>query len=626
METNNLARKPVFLLPRSVHLPFLLPFSTRIWSLLKLTCVILPGFGSASLLAQPTITSQPGHDTFVVGQTPGFRVDAIGTGILTYQWMRNGSNISGATEARYYGPPVQSNHHGHNFSVRVTDGSGKSIVSEMATLNVATSTAHTVLPEPNPELARFHLDAVTGNDQTGNGSAAAPYRSFAFVKPFLTAGDVVVFHDGDYGEIVLRYQPFPGWVTLIAAPGSSPILQKIVVDGGGHSNRVVWNGRFNMNFHVRFIGFSIRDGVDIGGANHVRVERCTINRAPPWNGSVTAIERAGVKIRACRSIVIADCEITESPTGIGARGNDLILRNNHIHHISHDGIRLTGCDQVLIEGNTIHNLDDGAGDTNPPDWNRHCDGMHITMESGTYPIDANAGVTIRSNIIYHCESMGIMYQNGSTRLHFNSNFVVENNVFGPAGGYLLHFKDTCLGFIFRNNSFVTIPNDSFQGLYRNLNCSDYRIGLPTYASSTGVEIFNNIFRSITGDWVNPQYATRFDHNLYYQKSSEFVPGDDALISPTSPFLSNVSYTGEILGGSLAVNAGTPTGASVKDIRGIQRDSQPDIGAWEFSSGNTPPSILNLGSRTVKAGSSVLFQIQVTDPDAGQILQVHATGG
>lgn len=597
----------------------------RFTAFLQSASLVLPILGAVSLNAQPTITYHPGHDTFVVGQTPGFRVDATGTGTLTYQWMRNGSNIPGANAARYYGPPVKSADEGASFSVRVTDGSGQSVVSNLATLNVASQTAHSILQDPDPALARFHLDAVNGNDQTGDGSASAPYRTVAKVRPFLTTGDTVLFHDGNYGNIELRYQPFPGWVTLMAAPGASPIIQKLVVDGGGHPNRVVWNGRFNMNYHLRIIGFSIFDGVDIGGANHVRVERCTIRRSIPLNGSVTAIERSGVKIRACRSIVIEDCEITESPTGIGARGNDLILRNNHIHHLSHDGIHLSGCDQVLVEGNTIHNLDDGAGDTNPPDWNRHCDGMHITMESGDYPIDANAGITIRGNTIYHCESMGIMYQNWSERLHFNRNFVVENNVFGPAGGYLLHFKDTCLGFVFRNNSFLTIPNDSYQGLYRTLTCSDYRIALPTYASSTGVEIFNNIFPNITGDWVRPQYTTRFDHNLFYQKTSDFETGEDAILSPPNPFVSNTSLSGEIRGSSMAINAGSTIDAPAIDIRGISRDPLPDIGAWEYHSGNTPPSIINPGSQTVEAGSTITIQIQVSDPDAGQSLDVRATG-
>ncbi len=592
---------------------------------LQFASLVLPILGAVSLNAQPTITYHPGHDTFVIGQTPGFRVDATGTGTLTYQWMRNGSDIPGANAARYYGPPVKSSDEGASFSVRVTDGSGKAVVSGTAVLNVATTTAHTVLPDPDPALARFHLDAVNGNDETGDGSASAPYRSFAKVRSLLASGDTVQFQDGNYGNIELRYQPFPGWVTLIAAPGAAPSLQKLVVDGGGHPNRVVWNGRFNMNYHLRVVGFDIRDGVNIGGANHVRVERCTIRRSLPLNGSVTAIERAGVEIRACRSIVIADCEITESPSGIGARGNDLILRNNHIHHLSHDGIRLTGCDQVLVDGNTIHNLDDGASDTNPPDWNRHCDGMHITMESGAYPIDANAGITIRGNTIYHCESIGIMYQNWSTRLHFNSDFVMENNVFGPAGGYLLHFKDTCLGFVFRNNSVVSITNDSFQGLFRNLQCSNYQIALPTYASSTDVEIYYNIFPNITGDWVRPQYTTRFDHNLYYRKISEFATGDDAILSPANPFLSNTSFSGEISGTSLAVNAGSTIAAPANDIRGVSRDSLPDIGAWEFHSGNTPPSIINPGSRTVEAGSTITIQVQVTDPDAGQVIQVHATG-
>jgi hypothetical protein len=575
--------------------------------------------------AQPTISYQPGHETYVVGQTPGYRVDASGEGPLTYQWMRNGSDIPGATAARYYGPAVQANHHGNAFSVRVTDAANRSLTSTSALLNVATVTANSILDDPLPEQACYHLDAIHGNDTTGNGSAEAPYRSFAKVKPFLTAGDTVLFHDGGYGELRLEYQPYSNWVTLMAAPGAAPSIERLYVNGGGHPSRVVWNGRFNMDYHLRVIGFTIGDGVDIGGANHVRVEQCIIKRLPPWNQSVEAIERAAVKIRACRSIVIADCEITEAPFGIGARGNDLVLRNNRIHHLSHDGIRLTGCDQVLVEGNTIHNLDDGAGEVNPPAWNRHCDGMHITMESGSYPIDVNAGLTIRGNAIYHCESMAIMYQNWSSSPPFNRDVVFENNVFGPSGGYMLHLKDVCLGFVFRNNSIVTIPNDQFQGLYRHLTCTDYRIGLPAYAASSGVEVFNNIFPSITGEWVTPTHLARFDHNLYYQKHATFPMGDDPVLSPTNPFLSTTSFTGEIPGDSFALNRASLIGAPVFDIRGVARDSQPDIGAWEYVSVNHPPSLQVPGSVSVPARENLIFQVEALDADSDQVLEFGAYG-
>ena len=120
----------------------------RFTAFLQSASLVLPILGAVSLNAQPTITYHPGHDTFVVGQTPGFRVDATGTGTLTYQWMRNGSDIPGANAARYYGPRVKSDDQGHSFSVRVTDGSGKAVVSGTASSFTLTGAGDVAMARP----------------------------------------------------------------------------------------------------------------------------------------------------------------------------------------------------------------------------------------------------------------------------------------------------------------------------------------------------------------------------------------------------------------------------------------------------------------------------------------------
>ncbi len=49
----------------------------------------------------PTITTQPTARSVTVGQSTTFSVGATGTGSLSYQWTKNGSNITGATSASY---------------------------------------------------------------------------------------------------------------------------------------------------------------------------------------------------------------------------------------------------------------------------------------------------------------------------------------------------------------------------------------------------------------------------------------------------------------------------------------------------------------------------------------------
>src|SRR5262249_15489933 len=55
---------------------------------------------SLTVNAPPAISNQPADRTACVGQTATFSVVATGTN-LTYQWRKNGTNISGATGSSY---------------------------------------------------------------------------------------------------------------------------------------------------------------------------------------------------------------------------------------------------------------------------------------------------------------------------------------------------------------------------------------------------------------------------------------------------------------------------------------------------------------------------------------------
>lgn len=151
--------------------------------------------GTADTRAMPAIGAQPRSDRFVAGQTAGFRVGASGTGTLTYQWYRNDLPIAGATDARYYTAPATTADDGSIYKVVVTDDTG-SLTSVTATLGVAGYRATEAPPLPLASAATYHLDALGGNDTTGDGSAAQPFRSFAQVRPLLRGGEVVVFGEG----------------------------------------------------------------------------------------------------------------------------------------------------------------------------------------------------------------------------------------------------------------------------------------------------------------------------------------------------------------------------------------------------------------------------------------------
>ncbi|HET6438518.1 MAG TPA: glycoside hydrolase family 44 protein [Anaeromyxobacter sp.] len=87
---------------------------------------------------RPSITAQPQSVSVTVGQTATFSVTASGTAPLSYQWTRNGENISGATSTSYTTPATATADNGAQFRVVVTNASG-SLTSEPATLTVTSS-------------------------------------------------------------------------------------------------------------------------------------------------------------------------------------------------------------------------------------------------------------------------------------------------------------------------------------------------------------------------------------------------------------------------------------------------------------------------------------------------------
>ena len=87
----------------------------------------------------PTISTQPTAQTVSRGQTASFSVTAAGYPNLTYQWLLNGTAISGATNSSYTTPVTGKYDTGQQFSVQITNGKGTQVTSSSATLTVITS-------------------------------------------------------------------------------------------------------------------------------------------------------------------------------------------------------------------------------------------------------------------------------------------------------------------------------------------------------------------------------------------------------------------------------------------------------------------------------------------------------
>jgi hypothetical protein len=96
----------------------------------------------------PTIAMQPSSQIVTAGQTATFSVAASGTAPLSYQWLKDNANISGATAASYTTPAALMGDSGAKFDVVVSNSAG-SVTSAMATLTVnAAAVAPAITTQP----------------------------------------------------------------------------------------------------------------------------------------------------------------------------------------------------------------------------------------------------------------------------------------------------------------------------------------------------------------------------------------------------------------------------------------------------------------------------------------------
>ncbi len=106
----------------------------------------------------PTITTHPANQAVTEGQPASFSVVASGTAPLSYQWQRNGTNISGANASTYNIAATALTDNGARFRVIVSNANG-SVTSNEAILTVV-GKIPVLLTEENSDRA-IALDSPT---------------------------------------------------------------------------------------------------------------------------------------------------------------------------------------------------------------------------------------------------------------------------------------------------------------------------------------------------------------------------------------------------------------------------------------------------------------------------------
>ncbi|MBM4191622.1 MAG: hypothetical protein FJ196_00910 [Gammaproteobacteria bacterium] len=236
----------------------------------------------------PTITDQPKDRSSFVGQQVKFDLGVAGKPPLTFQWLRNGVAIAGATGTTYVTDPLLASDDGVKYSVRVSNAQG-GVTSSEATLTVKPGPTITAQPSPVTVSvggsATFSVTA-TGeqlqyqwlrDDQPIAGANAATYTLTTAVA-------------ADDGALFTALVVNPGGVvasqtaalTVLSTPAMTmaPISQTVIA--GEPAVFVARAIGGNLSFQWR------RSGVDVTGATN-RVLRLTSTSAAEDNAQYTVI-------------------------------------------------------------------------------------------------------------------------------------------------------------------------------------------------------------------------------------------------------------------------------------------------------------------------------------------------
>ena len=124
----------------------------------------------------PSITSQPANQTVTAGQTASFSVSATGTAPMSYQWKKNGANITGAMSSSYTTPATTTADSGSTFSVVVTNSAGTA-TSNNATLTVSSANvAPSITSQPANKTVTAGQTASFSVTATGTGPLSYQWK------------------------------------------------------------------------------------------------------------------------------------------------------------------------------------------------------------------------------------------------------------------------------------------------------------------------------------------------------------------------------------------------------------------------------------------------------------------
>jgi hypothetical protein len=492
------------------------------------------------------------------------------------------------------------------------------------------------VPSGNPGTT-FYVDPVNGNDSTGDGSSAKPWKTLStvlttrvntlqYVTPYTEAkttkaynpmgailpGDTIELMSGNYGAISVKGVN-SDFITVQAASGQTPVFTTLNVGGAA---KWKFEGIKVQSLRSSYTPLVAISSNDYGPVNNIvfdhnnvsSIDDSTSWTAPDWvsNAAFSGIlmdDSAMPRDSTCLSIT--NNSISNIYVGANMGVDQSLFANNTINNFGGDGFDYDA-NNIVISHNLIENA--RVIDANHPDAMQGQIGRGDTSD----PNYTFTNVVIDGNTIYRKTIPNLPFANGLQGIDTFSlnwtNLTVTNNVVVTDTYQAISFQSVHNGLIANN----TVMYDGCEG-DTGAQCSPYD---EIYVGSTthdGTPTTNMIVRNnITPELVigSPSSATTVDHNITSQKVSLTVGtttyyysnpgtyGDNNTIVPSlnSGFVqfdtTGLHYDLHLLSSSPALGIGSSDQAPSVDIEGNPRVSPIADGAYTSSY----PAVAYEGSR------------------------------
>jgi hypothetical protein len=450
----------------------------------------------------------------------------------------------------------------------------------------------------------YWIDPVVGNN-ANPGTESQPWKTPDAIETHsFSPGDVIHFLPGTHTSV--------NSLNLESLAGSSSAWIGLVADGDvtlthdtASANCINIRGcdyiyihGFKLVAHTRGSSDAVKFEHD--PSHHIAIESCSMRNGSCGIGAHTQYgDRTNTDIRVLR------CEIYQCDTGIywgyyetseSSRRfvNNSRIADNYIHHCSDHvdlaegyGIQIKGGSRGnVIEGNVIANCS-GTSRASIAVYHISTDGgtqtdrniirRNFILDSGNEGIYAAEGALIENNIIYRPVGVGI---NISPRLTFYGNITLRNNT---VTSHLTSSSSTrCL--IIQYQSPYSLPFDVTNNVLIGGN------------ATTRTFYVNQSFTTLTGH-RNACYG-----DAVWADNMDVVPiADPSAVVGLTYGEKNFMYPTI---GSILINDGYAAVAASVDFNGTTR-SQPDIGAYEFTTDDNPGWTLTSGFSDGSGGGTIV---------------------